>query len=611
MIMINNLSKAYADQELFDNVSFQINNSEKVGFIGRNGYGKTTMLRMLTGKEEHDAGDISFPNNYHIGYVEQHINFKAETIIDEACLGLPDEQKHDRWRAEKILSGLGFTNDAFEKSPSILSGGFQIRLNLTKMLLSDPDFLILDEPTNYLDVTSIRWFARFLQDWKKELLLVTHDRDFMDQVTTHTMIVHRKNIIKIAGSTSDLYNKIAMDEEVYEKARANNEKKRAEIDKFISRFKSKATLATRVQSRVKQLNKMEKLDKLDSDKSLSFHFTYKEIKADIIAGIHNLTFGYSKDQPLISNLSLNIRRDDKIAVIGANGKGKTTLLKLLMNELAPQTGEIKEHNLCEKGYFAQTNKLPLNLNNTVEEEISEAHPGKTITEIRNICGTLLFEDDMALKKISVLSGGEKARVLLGKILVKPLNFLLLDEPTNHLDMDSSDSLMEALQYFKGAFIMVTHDESFLRSLANRLIVFDRGKVTIFEGSYDEFLDKIGWESEGEIKKNQSKISNKKDIKRERARIINDKSKALKPIEKQIIQLTEKIENRETRYREIEQEIIDLSTGGGSEKISDLTKQISDIESEITRLYSDMEKLIISQDTIAIEYDTLLEELTYK
>lgn len=493
MLQINDLSLSFGGQELLDDISFNIHNGERIGLVGRNGSGKTTLFRLITGEVKPDEGRISLPKNYTIGYLKQHLRFSQPTVLEEACLGLQEEEKDQLWKAEKILTGLGFSEEELQKSPAEFSGGFQVRLNLAKVLLAEPHLLLLDEPTNYLDIVSIRWFTRFLQRWPNELMIITHDRDFMNSVSTHTMAIHRRKIKKIEGDTAKLFDQIAVEEEVYEKTRQKEEKRREETIEFINRFRALAARASLVQSRVKALEKMGKKEELIKIMDLGFRFNALEFPAKQLMKVHEISFGYTPERTLIKKLSLDIGKKDRICVVGKNGKGKSTLLRLLAGELAPKKGEITSHANCRIGYFGQTNIERLNPNLTIEQELAKLRPDLKYSAIRKTCGAMMFGGDLALKSISVLSGGEKSRVSLGKILLSPTNLLLLDEPTNHLDVESCDSLIAALDDFPGAVIIVTHSEMFLHHLAKRLIVFNEERAALFEGTYQDFLDRVGWE----------------------------------------------------------------------------------------------------------------------
>lgn len=506
MLKVQNLAISFGGKHIFDDINFIVGEKEKVGLIGRNGSGKTTLFKILCGKIKEYEGEVVIPKGYKIGYLEQHLNFTQETVVEEACLALPDYKKEATWDAEKVLSQLGFSEEDKVKSPAEFSGGWQIRLNLAKLLISEPDILLLDEPTNYLDILSIRWLKGFLKNYKGAIMLITHDRSFMDEIISHTIIIHRGSSIKITGNTQDMYDKIATDEETYEKTRLNENKKRAHVQKFIDRFRYKSTLASRVQSRVKMLDKQEQKIELDDIQDLEFKFKYQNFVGNSnMFEVENIGFGYSHDEFLFRDLSFKIQKGDKICVIGKNGKGKSTLLKLITGELKILEGKIVNNTKTEIGYFGQTNINTLNPNNTIEQELQSVDILLPKPNIMRIAGTMMFSGELAKKQISVLSGGEKSRVLLGKILLKTCNLLILDEPTNHLDMESCEALMEALDGFEGASVIVSHNEYLLNNIANKLIVFDDGKAFLFEGNYQSFLEKIGWKSE---EKKEEKIVKK-------------------------------------------------------------------------------------------------------
>jgi ATP-binding cassette subfamily F protein 3 len=492
MIRVENLTKSFGELILFDGLGFSVNQKQRVGLVGQNGHGKTTLFRMIAGEERPDSGSIIIPKNYRIDYVRQNLKFTADTALNEGIRALPEQEKDHHWKVEKILAGLGFSRQDFDRHPDDLSGGLQVRLNLVKALVAEPDLLLLDEPTNFLDITSIRWVEQFLSSWPHELMLITHDRSFMDKVVTHTMGIHRRNLRKIAGNTTKYYSQIAQDEEVYEKTRINDERRRKEIQQFITRFRAKARLANLVQSRVKTLKKMEKKDKLEELKLLDFSFRSSPFPGKSILTCSHLTFAYNEQKSLIKDFNVTIGTGERVCVVGKNGKGKTTLLKLLAGRLPPLSGQTIYHPSAITGFFEQTNVNSLVDTRTVEEEILYSHPDIDRQRARNICGAMMFSGDDALKKISVLSGGEKSRVMLGKLLATPVNLLLLDEPTNHLDMESCDALLAAIDFFEGTVIMVTHNEMFLHTLADKLIVFQNDEIDVFDGRYQQFLEKGGW-----------------------------------------------------------------------------------------------------------------------
>ena len=599
MISAENLTKGFGSHLLFEEVNFQINSRERVGLVGRNGHGKTTLFRLIAGEEHPDSGTITIPKNYRIGYVRQHLEFTEDTILKEGMRGLPEREQHHHWKVEKLLAGLGFSDEDMQRHPGGFSGGYQVRLNLAKILVSEPDLLLLDEPTNYLDITSIRWIERFLISWPHELILITHDRSFMDKLVTHTMGIHRKKMRKIEGNTEKFYTQIAQDEEIYEKTRMNDERRRKEIDQFINRFRAKARLANLVQSRIKLLEKMGKREKLEQLKTLGFAFRYKPFNGKQVLNVQDVSFSYDPETPLIRNLKITIKPRDRVCIVGKNGKGKTTLLKLLAGALTPERGKITCNPAVIKGLFEQTNTKTLVDTRTVEEEIGYSHPDVDRQTAWNLCGAMLFEGDSALKKISVLSGGEKSRVMIGKLLVTPVNLLLLDEITNHLDMESCDALLAAIDSFEGAVIMVTHNEMFLHALAERLIVFQHDNVYISEGSYQRFLEKGGWEDEepllkpvrrnADAKEPDRKLS-KKELRRKRSEIITERAKALKPLEQRIAQVEKDIETHENDLNKSNQAMQKAAQAQSGKKIMELSQSIHNCQSSIERLFGELEEL---------------------
>jgi ATP-binding cassette subfamily F protein 3 len=497
MIQLNNISKHFGVQVLFDDLNLLIGKGERIGFVGRNGSGKSTLFKIILGEMTADSGELNIPNGYKIGALDQHIHFTKPTVLEECVQVLSEDEQYDWWKAERILFGLGFSEEDLDKDPNSFSGGYQVRINLTKALVQNPNLLLLDEPTNYLDIVSLRWLRGFLRSFKGEVLIITHDREFMDSVATHTIGLTRKRLRKYKGDTAKFYEQVSVSDEIYEQTRLNQEKKKKELQGFVDRFGAKASKAAQAQSRAKQIEKMNTLEKLGDESTLGFKFHYKECPGKVILEADDLSFSYSGKacEDLFSNLSLNIGRHDRIGIIGKNGKGKSTLLNVLAGELKAREGKISSHPSISMGHFGQTNIERLHSDNTIQAEITESNPELSFAQVRKICGTMMFESDLANKKISVLSGGEKSRVMLGKILAHKSNLLLLDEPTNHLDMESIETLTSEIVNFKGAVVVVTHSELMLRAVATKLVIFHKGRAEFFDGTYDEFLEKIGWEVE--------------------------------------------------------------------------------------------------------------------
>ncbi len=640
MISIKNMSKQYATRVLFSDVSFDVLAGERVGLVGRNGHGKTTLFRIITGEEEPDEGKVFMPNNYAIGYLGQHLAFSKPTVLEEGCQGLSPEEMGAEWKVEKILSGLGFREEDFGRNPSELSGGFRMRIALTKALVSEPNMLLLDEPTNFLDIISIRWLEKFLRSWKGELIVISHDRDLVDSVTTHIVGIHRGRVRKCRGSTGKYYAQLHKDEELHEKRRVEDEKKRKQMMVYVNTFRSKASHAKGVQSSIKKLEKMEKLDKLEEIRTLSFSFNYEPFRAGQVMDVNDLTFSYDGRQPyLISGLNFTVNRHDKICIVGKNGKGKTTLLKLLSGRLTPVGGSVKTHTAALPAYYEQANTADLNDELTVEEEISLGRAFIEKSRVRGICGAMMFSGDDAEKKVKVLSGGERSRLLLGKLLVAPSNILFLDEPTHHLDIESCQAMMDAVRDFEGAALVVAHDEHFLNEVATKLIVFKNDKVFFYPGTYREFLDSIGWEDDedkplpamktpavGQAPSGQSgapaaipqpggtvppkigaahgaKGHSSKMSRKARAEFNAMRSKVVKPLEEKIKSLEDEIISSEAGMAAVNGELAKASAKGGLGAIrrSELSRELKELAEKIDSCYAQLDVTMKTYDAEKRKY----------
>ena len=545
MVELINIKKSYPTQDLYQDLNLRLNKGDKVGLVGRNGTGKSTLFKLILGEEQPDSGEIATPKNYKIGALKQYFDFTEKTLLDETALALSEDDKYNIYKAEKILFGLGFSEEDLQKEPKSFSGGYQIRINLAKLLLTEPNMLLLDEPTNYLDILSIRWLREFLKSFDGEVILITHDRDFMNSVCTHTMGIIRKNAFIIPGGTQKFFEQLASNEEHYEKQKIAQEKKIKDLEEFIAKNKARAATATLAQSKVKILEKMEVMEDLEYDKDLKFDFNYKDTSAKFLVEVKDLSFGYSKDNILFKDITFALSRGETLGIIGKNGKGKSTLLNVIAGELKALSGTVDYHPSTVFGHFGQTNINHLNLNNTIIEEIQSVNNKIPEPVIRNICGIMMFSGDNAKKKISLLSGGEKSRVMLGKIIAKDVNLLFLDEPTNHLDIESIEALTNAIKAFEGSSIIVTHSEELLRAVCDRLIVFTNDGALYFNGTYDEFLEKIGWGDDidepkkKEDKKDKPKL-NKKESKQLRAQLVAKKSQDLKPLKSELEELESKV-----------------------------------------------------------------------
>jgi len=612
MIQLTNLSKSFGGQTLFRDLNLKMNSNQKIGLIGRNGSGKSTLFKIILDEESHDSGDVSIPKNYKIGTLKQHLVFTEPTVREECSLVLSEEEQYNFYKIEKILFGLGFSAEDLEKDPLSFSGGYQIRINLAKLLATEPNMLLLDEPTNYLDLLSLRWLKQFIRTFDGEVILITHDREFMDAVSTHTMGIQRKSLYIIQGNTKKYDATLAMSDETYEKTRLNQEKKRKELEEFVARNKARASTAALAQSKQKILDKMDDMESLESESNLAFKFNYKETPAKINLRAENLGFGYNQEEKLFQKVSFVLENGKTLAIIGKNGKGKSTLLNYISGELSQQEGELKLHPSTVMAHFGQTNIERLNTKATVIDEISSVDMKIGIAETRSICGTMMFSGELADKKISVLSGGERSRVMLGKIIATEANLLLLDEPTNHLDIYSIDSLCTAIEEFKGSTIMVTHSEMLLRRLADALVIFHKGGAEFFHGTYDEFLEKIGWEEEEGVtsektKPKKQKIDNK-DKKRLKKELVQARSRENAPHKKDLEFCENKIMKLEEELEEQNENLMNASQSGENSVMIEASQNIGKLQKEIDALFERLEIASDALDEISERYEPQLEEL---
>ncbi len=603
MIRCEKISKEYNGKTLLQEISFTLGKGEKVALVGRNGSGKSTLFRIISGSEESQSGSVFLPRGYRIGVLEQHAKHSFDTVLQEAISSIKNEEEASDWKAERILFCLGFSEELLQAHPMTLSGGYTLRLQLAKLLLSDPDLLLLDEPTNYLDIKTIQWLIQFLKAFRGEIIAISHDRDFLDAISTHTMGIHRQKLHKIEGTTSDYFRFIWAQEEIHQKTVEKIEKEKANLQKFIDRFGAKATKAKQAQSRAKAIERLPELEKLVAIDSLAFSFKNAPFGAKTILSATDLSFHYpDKESDLFSHLSFSLSPGETLCIAGRNGKGKSTLLRLLKGELTPTTGHITLHPSVSVGYFGQTNIDRLSSDLTIEDEVKLANPLLTYEEIRSIAGVMMFSGDDAKKKIKVLSGGEKSRVLLGKILATPIQLLLLDEPTNHLDMESIEALALALEEFEGASVIVTHSEALLHRLADSLIIFDEDEAFFYPSTYQDFLERKGWKSDSILQKEGAKllpsqIAKKDDIstttassqRHERALRVQERAKMLKPILKAIEQIENEISTREKKKKECEDSLIQAVESGRSLEIEPLSRQIKESEKRIEDLFDQLEK----------------------
>ncbi len=609
MIKVNGISKSFADKQILKNVDFSYSYGDKIGLVGRNGSGKSTFFKVLLGEESYDDGEIHISKNYKVGALRQHISFSEKTVIDECALSLSEDEKYNHYKLEKLLFGLGFSKEDMQKDPYSFSGGYQIRINLVKLLATNPNLLLLDEPTNYLDIVSMRWLGSFLKNFDGEVVLITHDSEFMDKVCNKVMGIKRKELHIVSGDTSKFYKKMEDEDVLHEKRRINQQKKVEELEDFIARNRARASTAALAQGKIKELEKMDILEALESDHSLSFSFNYKDTHTKVFGEAKNISFAYDNSDDLFNNLSFTIKKGKCLAIIGKNGKGKSTLLNYLYKK---STG-VSYHDSIKIAYFGQTNIETLDPKNSVIDEIQSSDKTLAHSRVRSICGNMMFSADDAKKSIGVLSGGEKSRVTLGKIIATPANLLFLDEPTNHLDMYSIEALQDAIKKFDGSVVLVSHSEKMLHALADELVVFQDGNASHYDCNYEEFLSKHGFSEEENtdeepIVKKQSTLSNKEiQVKKKELKEYNKKT--ILPLKRDLEKLENEIISLEDLVEKKNEELVELATNLNTSELQKVSKEVDTLNTKIEFLYDKMEIDSEKLDILIQEYEEKLEKLT--
>ena len=620
MISINNLTVAYGGFTLLNEINFHISESDKIGLVGKNGAGKSTILKLVCGLQNPTSGKVAVPNGVKIGYLPQIMeHHRGRTVIDEAMTAFADmfaledelekitlelaeredyesESYHSlivrmnevndmlaytrsdnpQVQAERTLIGLGFKFEELSRPTETFSQGWNMRIELAKILLSQPDVLLLDEPTNHLDIESIEWLESYLRDYRGSLVLISHDRKFLDNVTNRTVEI-------MLGRIHDYkvpYSKyLELRKERLEQQRAAFENQQRMIEKteeFIEKFRYKPTKSNQVQSRVKQLEKLERIEVDLEDKSaLSVKFPPAPRSGDIAYKSSDMQVGYPQ-KVVFSDASIEVRRGEKVALVGRNGEGKTTLMRVIMGELDPMAGESKVGYNVNIGYYAQNQEDILDKEDTVFGTLDRIAVGDIRLKLRDILGAFLFKGEDIDKKVAVLSGGERARLAMAKLMLKPYNLLALDEPTNHMDIRSKDILKQALKSYDGTLIIVSHDRDFLDGLVDKLYEFRDGRVKEHLGGVQEFLERRRLESLNELERHykpqsaekpQEVIQKKEEAKQE-YQAQKFVSKEEKKIKNRISFLEKKIEEYETKMAEIEAK---LMSPGPEDDVMDLTR----------------------------------------
>ena len=607
LVSVLDLSLALIRKKLFDGIGFQVEPGDRIGLVGPNGSGKTTLLKLITGEISPDIGEIRMANGTRIGYLPQDVHETLSGALIQSVLdsipgrmGLRDEitkieqhlkdnqQKQGEEElavrlaelhqetadldgrfpshgAEKILLGLGFESDDFKKPVASLSEGWKMRAALGSLLYQNPDLLLLDEPTNHLDIPSIRWLEQFLENYRGALMLVCHDRDFLNRQIKRVISFEPEGMRRYSGNY-DFYLKAREEEKKSLEARARNqEQKIKEAKNFIERFRAKDSKARQAQSKIKLIKKMELVRSHRKEKTIHFSFPQVPRSGRVVVSIEEVSKGYG-EKPLYKDLNLTVLKGERVAIIGPNGSGKTTLLRIVSGEIDADQGRIALGHGVSMSSYAQHHSEMLDPHKTIIEEVYQIVPHETIGFVRGVCGAFLFSGEDVDKAIGVLSGGERARVCLAKILVKPGNLLAMDEPTNHLDLISSEILIDALEDFNGTLLFVSHNQSFINRLATKIWDIREGRILEYPGSLYEYYDHLsrsdhnpladpqrdGGGTKDQVQKSvQKSRPNRKMIRRQKAEKRQLISDTLKPIHDELSQLEERIGALEKREEELE------------------------------------------------------------
>lgn len=616
MLQITNLSLQYGNKHLFKDISVRLNRADRVGLVGVNGTGKSTLLKMMVGDIETDFGVITRSKQATIGYLPQEIDQfpPGRTLYQEArtafdhLLTLQDELQrinhalgheeptssyfadlmeqqgelqqqldasdifHIDAQIEKILTGLGFSKADQEKDCNDFSGGWQMRLMLAKLLLTSPSFLFLDEPTNHLDIESLTWLESFLQNYQGAMVIISHDRAFLDNLTNLTWELSLGKLTVYKGNYSSYVEEKVIRQQVHLASYNNQQAKIQQTMRFVTRFRAKSTKAKQVQSRLKQLSHMERIEVEDSEQAISFHFPPSAPSGRLAILAKDVSKSFNGKQ-ILSHVNIEINRGDKVAIIGVNGAGKSTLVKLMAGLHQPDEGEIRLGYNVKLSYFGQHQAKDLPLDWTVLQTMDLVDSGHTTTSIRSLLGAFLFRGDEVEKKVMVLSGGEKSRLALAKMIASPANLLIMDEPTNHLDMMSQEILQEAMNQYDGSILVVSHNRFFLDAFVNKVLEIKDGRATMYDGNLSYYLDKVKQEALSALpvtkkdsgpsvgiadspgQDDQQRLSGK-EARQAKAKLREERNKKLGPLKKSIAEMEKEIATLEEQKSALESALID-------------------------------------------------------
>lgn len=621
---MQNVSLSFGDREILKDISFNMQEGTRAALAGANGCGKSTLLKILSDNLQGDDKKISITKEARISYLPQSdivlddksiysiaeegykrfdsIMERITILEDKTQSGGDEAQKaaeqlaslHEslidsgyynrRGRIEKILQGLGFKQTDLERPAKEFSGGYQMRVALARILVENPDFMFLDEPTNYLDIEALTWLENYLKSFKGGLMIVSHDQDFLDVLVSEVYELFNGKLTRYQGNYTK-YLKTREDEiEALEKAFKRQQEEIAKTEDFIERFRYKATKAKQVQSRIKQLDKTEMIEIPGHLRKLSFSFPPAPHSGNDILKVENLSKSYG-DLKLYDNFSFLIKKKERLAITGRNGAGKSTLLRMLAGVDPNYTGSIIDGAGVIKGYFAQDTENTLDPGNTVLEELESVATVSDTPRLRSLLGSFLFSDDDVFKRVSVLSGGEKSRLALLKILIHPSNVLLLDEPTNHLDINAKEMLAKALSSYEGTVILVSHDKHFIKTLATRILYISDEGPEFFEGDYDYFEYKLEekekqWEIQQAEEKKQLKIENPRNDEKNNYQASKERRNTIKALEREIDKLNVDMEGLQAKLDEINCKMSLPENYSDAGKITKLAKEKEDIEVQL-------------------------------
>ncbi|WP_026630759.1 ABC-F family ATP-binding cassette domain-containing protein [Dyadobacter alkalitolerans] len=649
MIAITNLSYFLGDRALYDSASLHIKPKQKIGLIGLNGTGKSTLLRMINGEFQPDGGNISKSGDCTIGFLNQDLlsyqsddsilsvamqAFERQNVLQIQMDKILHDMEHNytdalvdklarvqeefealdgytiQSKAEAILEGLGFVTDDLHRPLKLFSGGWRMRVMLAKLLLQKPSLLMLDEPTNHLDLPSIQWVEKYVQSYEGAVIVVSHDRQFLDNTIDTTVEVANGKLNYYAGNYSYYMEEKEERNEIQRGAYENQQAKIRQTERFIERFKAKATKSRQVQSRVKALDKMEVVDQvIDENAKVHFRFQFTTQPGRHVFQLEDASKAYG-DKVILDGTNISMERGDKIALIGANGRGKSTVLRVVAGT-EPIEGKRRLGHNVSFTFYAQHQLESLNVNHNLIEELKYANPNKTETELRTVLGCFLFSGDDVFKKIKVLSGGEKSRVALAKVLLSQANFLLLDEPTNHLDMQSVNILIQALQQYEGSYIVVSHDRYFVENIANKIWYIEDHQIKEYPGTYHEYevwveerglqsavSDKATVSSAPPQKASQQPASNGNASKNNGKPVSNEDSQKIKKAQKQIEELESTINNLEIKKTETEVKLANPEIYNDAKALADLNRFYADIKQKLDQSTETWENLMLEVDALA-------------